>query len=294
MVRLKIGYSPCPNDTYIMAALALGKIKAPVFLEPVLSDVETLNQWALEGRLEVTKLSFFALGKALHRYGLLNSGAALGKGCGPIVVARPGTRVETLAEGVVAAPGALTTARLLLSLYLGKEPRYHQKVFSEVMPAVARKEADFGLVIHEGRFTYEAYGLVQVMDLGKWWEKQTGGPVPLGGIAVRRDLPAEIMRAVDKAVSDSLNYADAGGPGVSEYVKAYAREMDSGVIRQHIGLYVNDYSKTIGSDGERAVKTLFFEARKRGWIPDSNLPLMAYAGDGDGSSPGLVPPRRSS
>ncbi len=281
MLRLKIGYSPCPNDTFIMAALARGRIKSPVSFEPVLADVQTLNRWALEGRLEVTKLSFFALGKVRKDYGLLYSGAALGKGCGPLVVARPETPLETLGRGTVAAPGALTTARLLLSLYLGKEPRYLQMLFSEVMPAVAAKRADFGLVIHEGRFTYASFGLNLLLDLGRWWEEKTGMPIPLGGIAVRRDLPEPVCRAVDAAVFDSLRAARSGASGTFEYVRAHAQEMDLQVLNRHIGLYVNAYSERIGLDGQAAVKALFSRAAEKGWIPACNLPLMAYdAGKG--------------
>ncbi len=154
MIKLSLGYSTCPNDTYIFAGLALNLVDTPLILEPVLADVETLNRWAMTERLEATKLSFATLGRVADAYGLLHTGAALGFGCGPLLVARPGTRVEDAAHAVVAAPGELTTARLLLSLYLGREARWDQMVFSEVMPAVASGRADFGLIIHEGRFTY--------------------------------------------------------------------------------------------------------------------------------------------
>jgi 1,4-dihydroxy-6-naphthoate synthase len=276
LIPLKIGYSPCPNDTYIMAALAGDRANTPLLLEPVLADVETLNQWALQQRLEVTKLSFMALGVVRNSYGLLYSGGALGRGCGPLLVARPGTRLDALDRGVVAAPGELTTARLLLSLYLGAVPRFEQMLFSDIMPAVASGKADFGLVIHEGRFTYSTYGLEMLMDLGEWWEKDTGHPIPLGGIAVRRDLGFEVARMVDDAIRQSLMLARISETETMAYVMQHAQEMDLAVVMQHIGLYVNSFTVNLGPEGREAVETLFGRAEQAGVLEGSSLPLMAY------------------
>ena len=277
MRSLKIGYSPCPNDTYIMAALAQGRVACSVDLQPVLADVETLNQWALEERLEVTKLSFMALGKVRNAYGLLYSGGALGWGCGPLVVARPGWTIDRLDEGTVAAPGALTTARLLLSLFHGRAPRFRQMVFSEVMPTVARGEADFGLVIHEGRFTLADHGLHALLDLGSWWEQEAGLPIPLGGIAVRRDLGPELARTVDQAIRSSLLEARASAADdTMEYVRTNAQEMDPEVINRHIDLYVNSFSLELSPDGQDAASVLFSRAETAGLIPPSPARLMAY------------------
>jgi 1,4-dihydroxy-6-naphthoate synthase len=275
MRPLRIGYSTCPNDTYIFADLG-GESSPSIAFQPVLADVETLNQWALEGRLEVTKLSFFALGRVRETYALLYAGAALGYGCGPVLVARPGTPLGKLQTGVVAAPGELTTARLLLSLYLKREPILRQMVFSEVMPAVARGEADFGLVIHEGRFTYREYGLELLLDLGEWWDLATGNPIPLGGIAVRRDLGPEVAAEVDRAIRASLAAARSGSPRVMEYVFCHAQEMSPAVVRQHIDLYVNDFSFHLGPSGRKAAELLLGRAQEAGLIPVSRLPLMAY------------------
>jgi 1,4-dihydroxy-6-naphthoate synthase len=275
MKSLRIGYSTCPNDTYIFAQLG-GEPSPSIAFQPVLADVETLNQWALEGRLEVTKLSFFALGRVRETYALLHAGAALGHGCGPVLVARPGTALEKLQTGVVAAPGELTTARLLLSLYLKKEPVLRQMVFFEVMPAVARGEADFGLVIHEGRFTYREYGLELRLELGEWWESETRSPIPLGGVAVRRDLGSDVALEVDRAIRASLAAARTGSPRAMEYVFSHAQEMSPTVLRQHIDLYVNDFSCHLGPSGRDAAELLLGRAQEVGLIPASSLPLMAY------------------
>jgi 1,4-dihydroxy-6-naphthoate synthase len=276
LIHLNIGYSSCPNDTYIMAALAQDKVDTPLTFNPLIADVETLNQLALSEKLEVTKLSFAALSKVRNAYGLLYSGAALGRGCGPLVVARQGVTLAGLDRGLVAAPGDLTTARLLLSLYLGKPPTFKQMVFSEIMPAVAREEADFGLVIHEGRFTFAEYGLDALLDLGEWWENKTGRPIPLGGIVVRRDLGSEVARMVDQAIYSSLVMARANPAEAMKYVLGHAQEMDAIVVQQHIDLYVNSFTFNIGSEGEEAVKTLFAEAEEAGLVPGSPLPLMAH------------------
>jgi len=276
VIQVTIGYSPCPNDTYIMAALAGNSIDSPIMFEPVLADVETLNQWALEERLDVTKLSFTALGSVRNSYGLLYAGAALGRGCGPLVVAKPGKSLKDMDRAVIAAPGDLTTACLLLSLYLGQRPEFRQMVFSDIMPAVASGDADFGLIIHEGRFTYGNYGLEALLDLGEWWEQETGAPIPLGGIAVRRDLGSEIAREIDRAIHQSLTAATARPEETMDYILSHAQEMDRNVVMQHIGLYVNSFSIDLGPEGEEAVQILFTRAESSKLIPPSPLPLMAY------------------
>ncbi|VBB41300.1 1,4-dihydroxy-6-naphtoate synthase [uncultured Desulfatiglans sp.] len=275
MTLLEIGYSPCPNDTFIMAALAEGRIDTPLRFQPVLADVETLNVWAEKGRLPVTKLSFFALGHVLEGYGLLSTGAALGKGCGPLLIARPGTPPNRLETACVASPGKRTTAGLLLSLYLGREPAFRQMVYSEIMPSVERGECEFGLIIHESRFTYPAHGLEAVLDLGAWWEETTGCPIPLGGIAARRDLGPEAARLVNQAIRASLLAARAGGDAISDYTRRHAQEMDPEVMRRHIDLYVNDYSLDLGTAGLAAVETLFERARTAGLLPACGRPIMA-------------------
>lgn len=273
---MRLGYSTCPNDTFIFGALALHRVPDPFGLSHVLADVETLNQWAVKGRLEVTKLSFFALGKVLSRYALLHTGAALGRGCGPLVVCRPGTPWADLDQGVVAAPGELTTARLLLTLYLGAEPRFRQMPFHEVMPAVAAGKADFGLIIHEGRFTYPSLDLRAVLDLGQWWEEETGLPIPLGGIAIRRDQGPKQAALMDQIIRASLSRAKEGDTQVMDYVRCHAQEMAPEVIREHIALYVNASTEALGAEEMEAVGELLARAASLGLIPPPTTSLLAY------------------
>lgn len=274
MRRMRIGYSPCPNDTFMFAHLE--KVSPAIDLEPVLADVETLNQWALEGRLEVTKLSIAAFGMVRSSYGLLHCGSALGKGCGPIVVSLPGRDLSGLKTALVASPGRWTTAALLLGLYLGRPPRFLHMEFSQVVDCVACKEADFGLVIHEGRFTFQERGLEMVLDLGKWWEDKTGMPLALGGMAIRRDLGEEAARAVDRAIRESLERSRSKEKGTMEHVLAHAQEMALDVVEKHIQLYVTDFSLELGMEGLRAVEKLLSTAEEAGLLPRSRAPLLAY------------------
>ena len=276
MKTIRISYSTCPNDTYIFAGLSTHEKESFPAFEPVLADVETLNGWALERRMDVTKLSFFAFGRVREHYALLNSGSALGRGCGPILVSRGGTDLKDLEHGTIAAPGNLTTARLLLTLYLGYEPQLQQMVFSEIMPSVRDGKADFGLVIHEGRFTLDAYGLQSVLDLGQWWEEESGLPIPLGGIAIRRDLGESTARAVDKRIRKSLSLAQSGSSMVEDYILSHAQEMAPSVIQQHIDLYVNHFSRDLGDEGRKAVRVLLDRAEGAGLLKPCALPLMAY------------------
>jgi len=276
MRKLRIGYSPCPNDTFIFAHLK--RVAPHMGFEPVMADVETLNEWAMEGRLEVTKISMYGLGMVRDSYGLLYSGSALGRGCGPIVVSRPGMDPARLAHARVASPGRWTTAALLLGLYLGHPPKFLHMEFSQVMPSVARGEADFGLVIHEGRFTYQGMGLEMVLDLGHWWEKKTGKPIALGGMAVKRELGEEVSMEVDRAIKASLERSRLSEPGTMEHVLAHAQEMSPDVVRKHIELYVTDFTMELGSEGVGAVESLLAMARQAGLIPESSNPLLAYPG----------------
>lgn len=274
MRKMRIGYSPCPNDTFIFAHLE--KASPGIRFEPVLADVETLNEWAMEARLEVTKLSFSAFGLVRSSYGLLHSGSALGRGCGPIVVSRAGRDPWGLKASLVASPGKWTTAALLLGLYLGCPPRFRHMEFSRVMDCVARGEADFGLVIHEGRFTFQEKGLEMVVDLGQWWEEKTGRPIPLGGIAVKRDLGEEAAMEVDRAIKASLERSHRGEPGTMEYVLAHAQEMALEVVEKHIRLYVNEFTWELGREGLEAVEELLSMAQEAGLVPKSNFPVLAY------------------
>ncbi|RDI95875.1 1,4-dihydroxy-6-naphthoate synthase [Meiothermus sp. QL-1] len=268
---MRLGYSFCPNDTFIFYALAHGKIPLPFPIEEELEDVETLNRWALEGRLPLTKISYAAYGHLREQYVALRSGGALGRGVGPLLVAR--APIGGLEERRVAIPGRYTTAFLLLSLhspgFIPVEMRYDQ-----IMPAVARGEAEAGLIIHESRFTYPRYGLVRLLDLGEWWEEETGLPLPLGAILARRDLGEATIRTLDAAVRASLEYAQAHPEETVAYIKAHAQELEDEVVWAHIRTYVNEFSLDVGPEGEAAVAELFRRGQAAGLLPPSSQPLF--------------------
>ena len=264
---LSLGFSPCPNDTFIFHALVKGIVRAEgLSFEERLEDVETLNRLAGQGALDVSKVSYGAIPHLVRDYVLLRSGGALGRGCGPLVVAREAIGRGDLAGRHIAIPGRNTTANLLLRLYAPDAAPGVEMVYSDIMPAVARGEVDAGLIIHESRFTYPRHGLVKVVDLGEWWENTTGLPIPLGGILARRDLGAGTIRAIDDALRRSVEHAFADPAASREYVRAHAQEMDDEVTRQHIDLYVNHFSVDVGEVGERAIHELFARARAAGIV----------------------------
>jgi 1,4-dihydroxy-6-naphthoate synthase len=256
-MRLTLGISPCPNDTFIFDALVNGAVPAgDLRLDVVLEDVQTLNEWAREGRLDVSKVSYGVLPAIAPAYAVLSAGGALGRGVGPLLVARPGLGPFRPEAMTVAIPGRDTTAHLLFSLAHPAAARKRFLVFSEIEDAVLRGDVDAGVVIHEGRFTHAARGLARLQDLGEFWERTTGAPIPLGGIVARRSLPVAVRREVDRLVRASLEHALARGPALSAWVRAHAQAMDEAVMRQHVDLYVNEFSLDLGAAGRRAVRTL--------------------------------------
>jgi 1,4-dihydroxy-6-naphthoate synthase len=254
--ELSLGFSPCPNDTFIFCGLTQGKIplRRARFAAPLLEDVETLNGWAMQGRLDVTKLSFHALGHVLDRYTLLDSGAALGRGCGPLLVTAQASGDP--ASWTVAIPGQHTTAALLLRLFLRQPCRTAVMRFDQIMDAVLAGRTDAGVIIHESRFTYQEKGLRCVQDLGAWWEEETGLPIPLGCIAARSSLPEELIEDAGQAVADSIRWAQANPAACLPYIRQHAQELDEAVIAAHIGLYVNDFSLRLGEEGRAAAQEL--------------------------------------
>lgn len=266
--QLTLGYSPCPNDTFIFYALVHGRVPLTQvsFAPPVHADVETLNLWALQGRLDVSKLSFHALGHVLDRYVLLASGAALGRGCGPLLVARPGWQPD-LGCSSIAIPGAYTTAAMLLRLYAPRVCQLQVLPFDRIMAAVARGEVDCGVIIHESRFTYQEQGLVCLRDLGQWWEEETGLPIPLGCIAARRGLSEVVLREIEGAIRESLLWSRANPRAGMGYIRAHAQEMSDMVLQSHIKLYVNDYSLDLDEVGRAAVAELLRRGRAAGIFP---------------------------
>lgn len=272
---LTIGYSPCPNDTFIFYALIHGKVRVPgIEFREQLEDVETLNRMALDGTLDITKISYHALGHLREQYSLLRSGGALGRGCGPLIVARPGTKLTDLTKGALAIPGKLTTAHLLLRLFDPSIQNMTIMPFDRIMEAVSRGEAIAGLIIHESRFTYPLHKLEKLLDLGEWWERYAGLPIPLGGILGKRSLGRDVLLQVETGIRDSLHYARAHTPEVMEYCRRHSQEMDEQVMKSHIDLYVNDFSLDLGQEGLAAVRRLFAEAEARGVFPHSDKPLL--------------------
>ncbi len=266
---LTLGYSPCPNDTFIFDALVHGRVEAGgMRFTERLEDVETLNRLAAGAALDVTKISYGAIPHLLRDYVLLRSGGALGRGCGPLVVARREMSMEELAGARIAIPGRNTTANLLLRLFAPEAAPGVERVYSDIMPAVARGELDAGLIIHESRFTYPQHGLVRVVDLGEWWERTTGLPIPLGGILARRSLGEEAIRGIEDGIRRSVEYAFAHPEASRPYVRAHAQEMDDAVTQQHIDLYVNRFSVDVEEEGARAIEALFARAREAGVIDD--------------------------
>lgn len=275
--RLTLGYSPCPNDTFIFHALVKGLVPSEgLSFTETLADVETLNQWALEGRLDITKVSFGVIPHVLDRYCILRAGGALGRGCGPLIVTKGRADIPSLINKPIAIPGIHTTAYLLMRL---REPGLCANTipmpFDRIMPAVQSGEAAAGLIIHEGRFTYPGYGLTMVEDLGQWWEAETGMPIPLGAIMARRSLGAEIIGATEGAIRASLKHAFDDPATAMPYIKAHSQELSDDVIQSHIRLYVNDFSMDMGAVGEAAVRELFRRAAGAG-LPVA-LPLELFS-----------------
>ncbi len=273
MKSLTLGYSPCPNDTFIFYALIHNKIdtKNLKFKETLL-DVETLNQKALHTELDLTKISYHAFGHVRKNYCLLRAGGALGRGCGPLVIAKNEYAMEELRGKKIAIPGKLTTAYLLLQLFnpdfsLQTSDLLVEMPFDKIIDAVAKEEVDAGLIIHESRFTYHSYGLKQIVDLGEWWEKQTGHLIPLGGIIAKRSLGEGLNKKINKTIKSSIEYAFSNRSEPMDYIKKHSQELSDEVINQHINLYVNNYSLNVGQDGEKAVIALLSRAEEAGIIP---------------------------
>lgn len=268
---LTLGFSPCPNDTFIFDAMVnQGMETNDLHFDYQMEDVETLNQWAFEGKLAITKLSYNTLLKVSDKYALMDTGSALGRGVGPLVICKAETfnritdKEAFFKEARIAIPGVNTTANLLFSLAFPDAKNKTEILFSEIEERVLNDEFDCGLVIHESRFTYQQRGLEKIMDMGDWWERESGAAIPLGGICIRRDIPADIAKQVETLIGKSLALSWESYPELSDFVKNNAQEMEESVMRQHIELYVNEYSLSLGTEGRKAVDTLFHKANASG------------------------------
>lgn len=278
-MKLTLGFSPCPNDTFIFDAMVNGKIDTHgLSFDFVMEDVETLNRWASEGKLDITKLSYNAFLHNVDQYALLHSGSALGKGVGPLLIQKTKGNIENtgdLSGARIAIPGVQTTANLLFTLAHPEATHKTEVLFSEIEERVLAGEFDCGLVIHESRFTYAQRGLEKIMDMGDWWEQTSGAAIPLGGIVIKRSFDAALCATVDKIIRESVLYSWKHYPKLAPFVTQNAQEMQESVMRQHIDLYVNEYTTELGETGEKAINTLFGKAHDAGLIT-TELPSIFY------------------
>lgn len=270
-MKLTLGFSPCPNDTFIFDALVNKRIDTEgLEFHIQLGDVETLNSKAFNAELDITKLSYHAFAYMTDNYQLLRSGSALGKNCGPILIAKE--EISHLRSQIshlkIAIPGKYTTANFLLGIAFPDAKNKTEMVFSEIENAVLQDKADAGLIIHENRFTYQSKGLKKLIDLGEFWETKTGLPIPLGGIAIRKNFPLEVKLKVERLIRKSIEFAFANPEASKEYVRCHSQEMEASVIQSHINLYVNNYSVNLGAEGEKAVKEMYAIGKENRIIPE--------------------------
>ena len=269
-MKLSLGFSPCPNVCFMLDAIVNRRVHLEgLELSVHLADVEALNEAALAGQAQITKVSYHAYAQCTRRYVLLDAGSALGRNCGPLLISKRPISVQEAAEGSlsIAIPGKYTTANFLLGLAFPRAQNKTELVFSGIETALLREEYDARLIIHENRFTYEANGLKKIIDLGEFWERETGLPIPLGGIVISRLLPDEVKHRVNRVLRRSVEYALANRSASLPFVRRHAQEMSEEVMYKHIDLYVNEYSVDLGSEGRRAVETLFEKAKATGIIP---------------------------
>ena len=255
-MKLTLGFTSCPNDTFIFDALVHHKIDTEgLEFDVVFADVEKLNTWAIKGELDVTKISYHAFTFCDNDYLLLDSGSALGRNCGPLLIKRPETSLTS--ESKIAIPGKYTTANMLLNIAFPDYQNKLETLFSEIENEVTNGSVDAGLIIHENRFTYQERGLEKVRDLGEFWEQETGLPIPLGGIVVKRNLPLETQQKVERVLRKSVEYAFGNRESSSEFIKCHSQEMKQEVIDNHINLYVNEFSISLGKEGRKSVLKVF-------------------------------------
>jgi len=276
-MELHLGFSPCPNDTFIFDAMLHGKIDTEgITFIPVIEDVETLNQKALQQELAITKLSYHAFAHLVDKYILLDAGSALGFGVGPLLISK--NKIENIEDKIanlkIGIPGKLTTANFLLNIAFPQAQQKVEMVFSEIENALINEEIDLGLIIHENRFTYAAKGLHKVIDLGSFWEQKTGSAIPLGGIVMSRKYDKQTLDKVNRIMASSVEFAMKNPLSSAAFVKQHAQEMEESVVVKHIQLYVNKYSLNLGVEGRKAVSTLLDSAVAQGLIHPFTHPIF--------------------
>jgi len=270
-MKLTLGFSPCPNDTFIFDALIHHKIDTEgLEFEVFYDDVETLNQKAFRGELDITKLSYHAFAYVVDKYVLLDAGSALGFGVGPLLISNFEFSISDLnnVDRKIGIPGKYTTANFLLGLALPEATNKQELVFSEIEDAVLSGKVDVGLIIHENRFTYQNKGLKKIIDLGDYWEKQTGCAIPLGGIVANRNLALDVQHKINRVLKKSVEFAFANPKSGLEFIRSHAQEMSEEVMYKHIELYVNKYSVDLGEEGRKAINLLFDTAKEKNIIPE--------------------------
>ena len=268
MREISLGFSPCPNDTFIFDALIHQKIDHHYRFELFIEDVETLNQMALDGKLDITKISTHAWFHVLDKYKLLTSGGALGRGCGPILLSK---KSEIPSSGKIALPGELTTAALLFKMAVGVNYEFVYMPFDQIIPSILEGQVDAGVIIHESRFTFQKFDLINLIDLGEWWEKESGSLIPLGGIIISDRVTPDDQIAIQDLIKQSVVFAENNPGSSSSFIKTNAQEMEDGVIADHISLYVNKFSKDLGQEGKAAIRLLYEKASDLTLLPDSSL-----------------------
>jgi 5,8-dihydroxy-2-naphthoate synthase len=275
MQKISLGFSTCPNDTFIFDAMIHHKIDTEnLNFDVVLADVEELNTKALKNELDVTKISYHAYSKIANNYLLLDSGSALGYKNGPLLISKQKIYPDEVNDIKIAIPGLNTTANLLLSIAFPEAKNKKEYIFSDIEDAILDKEVDAGLIIHENRFTYEKKGLKKIIDLGEYWEKETGLPIPLGGIAVNRKLEHDLQLKINRVLKRSVEYAFENPKSAYPYIKQYAQEMDEDVMYKHIELYVNNFTIDLGENGRKAIEILYDKAISLGVLPEMNKQIF--------------------
>jgi 1,4-dihydroxy-6-naphthoate synthase len=278
MKKLSLGFSPCPNDTFIFDALIHHKIDTEgLEFDVFFDDVETLNKKALQGELDITKLSFHAFAHVSDKYVLLDAGSALGFGVGPLLISKTSytpEEVKSKPSLSVGIPGTYTTANFLLTIAFPELQNKKELVFSAIEESLLNQELDLGVIIHENRFTYAQKGLHKIMDLGDYWEQQTGMPIPLGGIMINRNIDLETQLTVNRLIRKSVEYAFEHPEASSDFVRRHAQELNASVRKQHIDLYVNQYSIDLGDLGKKAIRVLFEKGQAAGLISASTKQLF--------------------
>ncbi len=275
MINVSLGFSPCPNDTFVFDALIHNKIDTKdINFKVVMADVEDLNQRSFEEELDITKISFHALAYLTDSYQLLDAGSALGRNCGPLLIAKEYLSEARLNAARIAIPGRYTTANFLLSLAFPQALNKVEILFSDIEQAVLDNRFDAGLIIHENRFTFQDKGLVKIVDLGEYWETLTGMPIPLGGIAIKRKLPQGVKQTINELLKASVQFALTNPDSSLSYVKKHAQEMDEKVMYQHINLYVIEYTKNLGLQGRAAIREMYAIATRKGIISEPRADLF--------------------